>query len=261
MVIRAITGTVFLVVMIGSVLLGRYLLLGVFTLIVYFLLTEYFKLIRDYSQPLEVPAIVIYLVVFTGVQFLPNSLFLPLLISTVIPLMMIELFRKNQQQVIHVITVSFPLLWIVIPFAMLVKIDFHPLRNLEGWKLILPYFILLWVNDTFAYISGKLLGKHQLAPLISTGKTIEGTLGGILFTLIAAFLIYHWLQIFPLWKWLVAGAIIAPVAVASDLFESILKRKAGVKDSGNMLPGHGGFLDRFDSVFFTAPIYYLITQV
>lgn len=261
MIIRAITGTAFLVVMLGSLLLGRYLLLGVFTIIVYFLLTEYFKLIRNYSQPLKVPAIVMYIIVFLGVQFLPNSLFFPILISTIIPLMIIEVLRKNQQQVIHAITVSFPLLWFVTPFAMLIRIYFQPIYNIEGWKLILPYFILLWVNDTFAYISGKLLGKHQLAPLVSAGKTIEGTLGGVLFTLIAAFLLYHWLQIFPLWKWLTAAVIIAPVAVASDLFESILKRKAGVKDSGNILPGHGGFLDRFDSVFFTAPIYYLITQV
>jgi len=258
MVIRAITGAVFLVVMIGSILLGGYVLLGVFTLIVFFSLTEYFKLIRNYSQPMEVPAIAMYLVGFTGVQFLPETLFLPLLVSVAIPLMMTELLRKNEQQVIHAITVAFPLVWIVVPMAMLVHIGFHPIQNLEAWKLLLPYFILLWVNDTFAYLNGKLLGKHKLASHISTGKTIEGTLGGIVFTIIAAFLIYRWLEIFPLWKWLAAASIMAPLAVASDLFESIFKRKAGVKDSGNMLPGHGGLLDRFDSVFFTAPIYYLI---
>ncbi len=258
MIIRAITGVVFLVVMIGSILLGGYVFLGVFTLIVFFSLTEYFKLIRNYSQPLELPAIAIYLAGFTSVQFLPESMFLPMLVSASIPLMMTELLRKNEHQVMHAITVSFPLVWIVIPMAMLVRIGFKPIQNLEAWKLILPFFILLWVNDTFAYLIGKLLGKHKLAPHISAGKTIEGTLGGILFTLIAAFLIYHWLEIFPLWKWIAAAAIMTPVAIASDLFESLFKRKAGVKDSGNLLPGHGGLLDRFDSVFFTAPIYYLL---
>lgn len=258
MLIRAITGVVFLVVMIGSMLMGGYLFLGVFSLIVFFSLKEYFKLVRNFSQPLELPAIVMYLGGIISVQFLPEDLFLPLLFAVSVPLMAIELFRKNEQQVMHAITVSFPLVWIVIPLAMLIKLGFHPVQNLEAWKILLPYFILLWVNDTFAYLSGKYLGKRPLAPHISAGKTVEGTIGGIIFTFIAAYIIFQWLEIFSLWKWMVAAAIIAPLGVASDLFESIFKRKAGVKDSGNILPGHGGLLDRFDSVFFTAPIYYLI---
>ncbi|MCX7743533.1 MAG: phosphatidate cytidylyltransferase [Flavobacteriales bacterium] len=258
MLIRAITGVVFLAVMIGSMLLGGYLFLGVFSLVVFFSLKEYFKLVRNFSQPLELPAIALYLVGSISVQFLSEALFFPFLLAISIPLMVIELFRKNEQQVMHAITVTFPLVWIVLPMALLIHLGFHPVENIEPWKILLPYFILLWVNDTFAYLSGKFLGKHQLAPHISVGKTIEGTLGGIIFTLIAAYLIFQWIEVFALWKWLVAAAIIAPLGVASDLFESIFKRKAGVKDSGNLLPGHGGLLDRFDSVFFTAPIYYLI---
>ena len=131
---------------------------------------------------------------------------------------------------------------------------------MAGPWLLMLVFCLLWVNDIFAYLTGKLLGKHKLCERISPGKTIEGSLGGLLFTVLAMALFSHYAD----WLSLKAAVGMAAIAVVfgtlGDLSESMLKRQAGVKDSGRLIPGHGGILDRFDSVMFSVPfiIVYLL---
>ena len=128
---------------------------------------------------------------------------------------------------------------------------------MAGAHLILLVFGLLWVNDIFAYLTGRLLGKHKLFPRISPGKTIEGSLGGLVFTVIAMALFSHYVA------WLPKSAAVGMAAIAvvfgtlGDLCESMLKRQAGVKDSGKLIPGHGGILDRFDSVLFSVPFIFV----
>jgi phosphatidate cytidylyltransferase len=121
------------------------------------------------------------------------------------------------------------------------------------WTLML--FLLVWVADVGAYVSGKTFGKHKLALNISPGKTIEGMLGGMLLTavfgwLLASYYDYNWLY------FVIAFPIIAAISVLGDLFASLLKRHAQVKDSGHLLPGHGGFLDRFDALIAATPFYF-----
>ncbi|MEN1785071.1 MAG: phosphatidate cytidylyltransferase, partial [Bacteroidota bacterium] len=124
--------------------------------------------------------------------------------------------------------------------------------------LIMGVFILIWVNDTFAYVVGRTLGRHKLFPSISPNKTIEGALGGVIFALIAAYLMSRFEPILSTVQWLSLAAVIVVTGNLGDLLESKFKRVAGVKDSGAIFPGHGGVLDRLDSLVFAAPFAYLM---
>lgn len=123
---------------------------------------------------------------------------------------------------------------------------------------VLGMFLILWTHDTFAYLTGSLFGKHPLSPKISPKKSIEGSIGGFGFSLIAAYIISIFSPELNLWLWIGIAVIIAVFGTLGDLAESLLKRNAGLKDSGNILPGHGGMLDRFDSVFFVSPIVLIL---
>ncbi len=156
--------------------------------------------------------------------------------------------------------------YIILPLIIITKIPFGS----RGYnpKIIISVFILIWTNDTFAYIVGKSIGKHKLLEKISPKKTIEGFIGGIIFSIIAGFLIskyffnpsndYSEKSIFI---WTVSALIISIFSTLGDLIESKFKRIAGVKDSGIIMPGHGGMLDRLDSVIFVAPFVYLFYQI
>ena len=126
---------------------------------------------------------------------------------------------------------------------------------------MLAFFILIWMSDTAAYVFGSLFGKHKLAPNISPGKTWEGFLSSSFFTVglaIGLSYIPFFQNNMSLWSWIVFALIIQVFGLIGDLTESLFKRKAGVKDSGNIIPGHGGVMDRFDSMIFTAPITYFL---
>ena len=127
----------------------------------------------------------------------------------------------------------------------------------EGWKLIFFLLLVVWLGDSGAYYVGKSLGKHKLSPRISPKKTVEGLIGGITTSVITALVIHFtFFKTFPLVHAILAGVLLSFAGVIGDLAESMWKRSADVKDSGTLLPGHGGFLDRFDSILFTAPILY-----
>jgi phosphatidate cytidylyltransferase len=126
-----------------------------------------------------------------------------------------------------------------------------------GWKLIFFLLLVVWLGDAGAYYVGKSLGKRKLSPRISPKKTIEGLIGGIVTSIVAALVIHFtFFRELPLLHAVVAGVILSIAGVIGDLAESMWKRSAAVKDSGTLIPGHGGFLDRFDSILFTAPILY-----
>lgn len=134
------------------------------------------------------------------------------------------------------------------------------LRNdfVEGPKLVFFLLLVVWIGDAGAYYVGKRFGKRKLSPLISPKKTVEGFMGGITTSIICAIVIsLTFFREFPLVHAIVVGAVLSVAGVIGDLAESMWKRSAAVKDSGTLIPGHGGFLDRFDSILFTAPILYV----
>ena len=126
---------------------------------------------------------------------------------------------------------------------------------------IIGVFALIWINDSFAYIIGKNFGKQKLFESVSPKKTIEGFLGGMIFTAIGSYFISEATEILLFSNWLILGVIVSVFGTLGDLIESKYKRQAGVKDSGNLLPGHGGLLDRLDSAIFVAPFIYLFLRL
>ena len=126
---------------------------------------------------------------------------------------------------------------------------------------MLTTFIIIWTSDSAAYFVGKNLGKHKLMPSISPGKTKEGFLGAGIIVIIISYIIYSFAGIFNMQGWALIGLIIWLIGSFGDLVESKIKRRAGIKDSSNILPGHGGFLDRFDSFIFCLPSVLLIYEL
>ena len=133
-------------------------------------------------------------------------------------------------------------------------------NNYTPW-LLLGAFILVWVNDTFAYLIGKNFGKQKLFPRISPKKTVEGFLGGLFFSCVASYFIANFTELLDPTSWLILGIIISVFGTLGDLIESKFKRQANVKDSGVIMPGHGGLLDRLDSIIFAAPFVYLFLRI
>lgn len=148
--------------------------------------------------------------------------------------------------------------WLSFPFTTFLLLgwltengQYHPL-------LPLSVIALVWVNDTFAYVSGSLLGRHLLTPRLSPGKTWEGFLGGLVFTLIGGWVFFKITGEFSTVTWLTGSLLVTALGLSGDLFESSLKRKINVKNMGGILPGHGGILDRFDSLLFVSPVILIL---
>jgi phosphatidate cytidylyltransferase len=156
--------------------------------------------------------------------------------------------------------------YVLLPFVFITKISFG--INAYNPKIIIGLFILIWTNDTFAYLVGKSIGKHKLLERISPKKTIEGFIGGVVFAIFAGYLISKlYIKASPNFSdksiliWTTIALIVGIFGTIGDLVESKFKRIAGIKDSGKIMPGHGGILDRLDSVIFVAPIVYLFYQI
>ena len=173
-----------------------------------------------------------------------------------------ELYRKHDFPFQNIAITIFGILYVAVPLCLLLLIGF-PEKSTLGYqpKLILGFFFLLWSNDTGAYLTGISLGKHPMFARISPKKSWEGFTGGLIFTQVVAIIISNFFVQLPMIDWIIIAAIICIFGVWGDLIESMLKRSLQIKDSGNILPGHGGILDRFDSVIFSAPIVFVYLQL
>ncbi|MDR2963004.1 MAG: phosphatidate cytidylyltransferase [Bacteroidales bacterium] len=172
--------------------------------------------------------------------------------------------KKSENPVETIANTIFSVVYVALPFCLLAYIVGGTINTLSTQCLHVAacMFILIWSNDTFAYLWGISFGKHRLCPRISPKKSVEGFVGGLISTLALAFFIPYCIDTsLGRWQWVGAAAVIVTAATFGDLFESSLKRYAEVKDSGTILPGHGGFLDRLDSVLFAIPSFYVYLQI
>lgn len=194
-----------------------------------------------------------------------SVVFIPYLV-TIIYLLVAELYLKQADPIQDWAYTMFSQLYIALPFSLLNVLAFTATNNgLVAFNTLLPLsvFVFLWVNDSGAYCVGSLLGRHKLFPRISPGKSWEGSVGGAVFVLAAAYAISYYLDgsMLTTPQWLGLGLVVVVFGTWGDLVESLFKRTLGIKDSGNILPGHGGMLDRFDSSLLAIPaaVVYLYT--
>ncbi len=199
----------------------------------------------------------------------PSTVFIPYLV-TLIYLLVAELYAQNPDPIQTWAYTMMSQLYIALPFSMISVLAFRATPEGVVFASLMPLcvFIFLWINDTGAYCCGSLLGRHKLFPRVSPGKSWEGSIGGAVFVLAVSALIWYLsdkygvndLQL-SLAQWLGLGLVVVVFGTWGDLVESLFKRTLGIKDSGNILPGHGGMLDRFDSslLAFPAAVVYLYT--
>ncbi len=265
-VTRTLTGAVFGLLVIGSVLWSPwafFTLMGAFAFVA---LKEFVKLFP--SEPRPRGTIIYYflgisvyvLIGLNGMNVVGFSGLFLVLLSFFI-LMAVELFRQPRPSWLEIAAGFTALIYIAVPFGLMNGLFWLRSANVRFPWILLALFVLVWANDVFAYLIGSAVGKHKLYPKLSPKKTWEGSLGGLIFTLAFAWLFSVFADNLDLEQWLWLGAIISVSANLGDLAESLLKRNAGVKDSGVLLPGHGGVLDRFDAVLFATPFvfFYLYT--
>ena len=285
---RALSGAVYIILLIASILYSTesfILLFGVFVviaayefcalvqisktipLIFVFLIYSVVTLLSYYRSESE-----LYLNEFFGIDVrldvdipLLNSILLLITLFVSIKCIVL-LFDDKVQSITKASKYLYLLGYIVLPFIFITKISFG--INNYNPKIIIGLFIIIWTNDTFAYIVGKSIGKNKLFERISPKKTIEGFVGGVVFAVFAGYLISK-LYIRPnpnfseksILIWTIIALLAGVFGTIGDLIESKFKRIAGVKDSGKIMPGHGGILDRLDSVIFVAPIVFLFYQI
>lgn len=260
---RAITGLFFITVLIIAVLLGPHTFVLLFSLIAVCAVYEFCRMVQTESTK---PFLFLGTVVAAVGLGLMSLVFLDLLPDAIIPFGIIgillcyimALFRKTESPIQDLAYSLFGLLYAVIPFIFFMSLGF--LGDTYNAFIPLGFLILLWTNDTGAYLAGKSLGKHKLFVRISPNKTWEGFVGGVLLAIMAGFILSMCFGIFPSWVWILMAALIGVFGTLGDLVESMLKRNVGVKDSGNVLPGHGGLLDRFDGLLIAAPLVYLFLK-
>ncbi|MBK6753437.1 MAG: phosphatidate cytidylyltransferase [Flavobacteriales bacterium] len=161
------------------------------------------------------------------------------------------LFHEEQAPLHAIAGHMMILLYVALPFGLV------PLLVARGHELFIGFMVLLWTSDTGAYVVGRLIGKHLMVPHISPKKTWEGLVGGVFFTLVAGYFLWYFWPVLTLLQWELMALLVALTGTLGDLLESAFKRAAGVKDSGTLLPGHGGLLDRFDGFLLAAPAVWL----
>ena len=193
--------------------------------------------------------------------FTSSTVFIPYLI-TIVYLLIAELYAKQEDPIHDWAYTMMSQMYVVLPFSLLNMLAFRaaPEGIMYIYTLPLSVFVFLWVNDTGAYCCGSLFGKHKLFPRISPGKSWEGSIGGGVFVLAAAALVWYLTDSYDMnptgmgmWEWMGLGLVVVVFGTWGDLVESLFKRTLGIKDSGNILPGHGGMLDRFDSSLLAIP--------
>lgn len=262
---RAFTALVFVLVMLGGLFGGRYSFAMLFAVITALCLWEYLSMVldrntrRDYWRKLLgvgmglVPFILATVVQLNMVDnpedfiLIASLMFSPFIFTAFI----YELYMASKHPFMNIAYIFLGLIYIGVPFALLDLIAF----NGEHFYANTVFGLLLmsWANDTGAYLVGSKFGKNRLFERISPKKTWEGTIGGMVITLLLAFGLHFIFDELRMVDWLVIGAIVAIFGTLGDLVESMLKRSVHIKDSGTLLPGHGGILDRFDGFIFILP--------
>jgi phosphatidate cytidylyltransferase len=187
-------------------------------------------------------------------SFLPFLIPIPLFFLSFI----LEIYRNKTNPLTNIAMTTLGIFYVAVPLSMLVYLNSPNRLHFHGMPVILTgYFGFTWIYDTAAYLYGKQFGKHKFFERISPKKTWEGTIAGAIATFAIAFGLHYLVTELPLYDWLALAGIVILFGTHGDLAESLIKRSLNIKDSGTLLPGHGGILDRFDTIFISAPFVFL----
>lgn len=272
---RTLTGILFVAVLVGCILYTPTTFGLLFALITGLAVWEFGTLINQSGQAVinrpicGLAGVYLFLAVMGFSENLfGGEVFVPYLIM-LIYLLVAELYLRRPNPMNNWAYTMMSQLYVALPFALLSVLYFYPVQMMQGEALTvgvtpmlpLSVFIFLWASDSGAYLVGSLMGKHRLFERISPKKSWEGSIGGGVLALVAAWALWYFFPIMPLWQWIGMALVVVVFGTWGDLVESLLKRQLGIKDSGHILPGHGGILDRFDSSMLAVPavVIYLYT--
>ena len=261
---RAVTGVLFVIVLVGCILYSPLSFGILFTIISVLSVHEFAQLVSKSSEvsvnktitALGGAYLFLALMSFCTQQSVGARVFLPYL-GLLLYMMITELYLKKKNPTGNWAYSMLSQLYVALPFALLNVLAFQnsPETSSVTYNPILPLsiFVFIWLSDTGAYCVGSLIGKHRLFERISPKKSWEGSIGGGIFSIASSLGFAHFFPFMPGWQWVGLAIVVVIFGTWGDLTESLMKRQLGIKDSGNILPGHGGMLDRFDSALLAIP--------
>lgn len=254
-VTRALSGAVYVVLLVFCALFSKLTFFFLFTLFLSICLHEFSKMIKYKYSYIFIVLGFLFSLAFFLLPLYPSQ-FIYLSVGAVISnlILLYNLFSNQQFLKVHK-KYNLLFLYITIPFLLLLLLPkfFTP----ENYRVVIALFVLIWSNDTFAYLSGRMFGKTKLFERVSPKKTIEGLIGGVVLTLLFSVVLSYFFSFMPLIIWVGTAILVSVFGTLGDLVESQFKREVNVKDSGSIMPGHGGLLDRLDSVIFVLPFVFL----
>ncbi|MBT8261938.1 MAG: phosphatidate cytidylyltransferase [Bacteroidia bacterium] len=259
LIVRSISGVLYISIVIFSLFTSREWFMGLFFILAGITLNEYLRIIN-------LKSLLAYILLAALFYFLSyeifdwNALYLFLILCCFVCFyLMKELFRDSDIAMFGPKKYVTTVFYLIGGFVFLTLIPMH--KGYFNPEAVVGVFILVWSNDSIAYLVGKNFGKKKLMERVSPKKTIEGFLGGLAGSLIAGFLIFKFFDYYPLWMWIIMALIATIFGTIGDLIESKFKRQAGVKDSGVLMPGHGGLYDRLDSIIYASPFLYAFIEI
>jgi len=268
---RAGAGILYIIFILLGVLGGKFSFIIVFGMILGIGLFEFYRMMeKDTSHAISkifniVMGIIIFLSMFLYLEGISKIAF-P--VSTLVYLLVLiasGIFIKRNDVMHGIIYSGFGQMYITMPLSLLMIMSyaFPESSQMNGYDYVpvLALFVFIWVNDTAAYFIGSLIGTHKLIEHISPKKSVEGFIAGVIFTILASFIFSHYFPVFSVAFWIGFAIVVSLFGTMGDLFESLIKRTSSVKDSGNIIPGHGGILDRIDSLLLAIPALYLYLTI
>ncbi len=256
---RAISGAVYIVLLISATFYSSNSFLLFFGILLLIAVSEFCKLVNLKNIVPMLIAVGLFILCNLSYTIKTNDILILLATLLVSIKALFFLFDKKNKPVDSLSKYVYLIGYIILPFVLITKIPF--VENSYNPNIILSIFILIWVNDTFAFLVGKTFGKHKLFEKVSPKKTIEGFVGGFIFSIVAGIILAQFLMLQSYIHWIFIAVLASVFGTLGDLVESKFKRIANVKDSGTIMPGHGGVLDRLDSIIFVAPIVFLFYQI
>jgi len=250
--------------MLAGIIIHPVVFVSVFGVILFLTQNEFYRITKlsDFS-PQKIVGLVLGLLFFINCFLISNNLIPQILIILFIPFLLFvfiaELFSKGTDSLKNSAITIAGLIYVALPFSLLNFVIFRETSDngsFYPWVLVGILFIL-WTYDSMAYVSGSLFGKHKIAPKVSPLKSWEGLIGGTVFAVIMGIINAVLFQEISMLNWIIISLLTIIFGTIGDFFQSKLKREVGIKDSGNILPGHGGLLDRFDSLLFAVPIVFV----